>query len=243
MHTHSLSRALEFTQTISERSNIEQISQDLKQLADAFGFDNFVLATFARHGIQGTPCIISTCWSEEWTRRYLDSHYIMDDPVVARGMRTAYPFTWREMLEIPGLPERSQKILLEARDFDMADGLYIPVYGPRGYEGTLALGGAKVDLKDGDHHALHLAGLYAYRQGVQIACPDLTEEPAETPLTGREIECLKWTSEGKTSGEIGDRLGISRHTVDWYIKEATRKLNSANRAHAVATAMRQKLIG
>ncbi|SHM94553.1 LuxR family transcriptional regulator [Roseibium suaedae] len=243
MQTHSLNRALEFTESISGRSNVAQISQDLKHLTESFGYSNFVLATFARHGIHGTPCIISTCWSDEWTRRYLDSHYIMDDPVVARGMRTSYPFSWREMLADPDLSEKGQQILLEARDFDMADGLYIPIYGPRGYEGTLAFGGQRVALQNDESHALHLAGLYAYRQGLQIACPDLAEEPIDNPLTGREIECLKWTSEGKTSGEIGDRLGISRHTVDWYIKEATRKLNAANRAHAVATAMRHKLIG
>ena len=55
-------------------------------------------------------------------------------------------------------------------------------------------------------------------------------------LTGRELECLRWTAAGKTVSEIAIILGISRHTVRGYMKEIHRKLNCLTMAQAVLRA-------
>lgn len=62
-------------------------------------------------------------------------------------------------------------------------------------------------------------------------------------LTEREIEILRWTSEGKTSGEIAIILGLSEHTVNTYVSGILRKLQVVNRAQMVAYAFRNGLIG
>ena len=61
-------------------------------------------------------------------------------------------------------------------------------------------------------------------------------------LTKREYECLYWTAAGKTSAEIGTILSLSEHTVNNYLMAACHKLDSVNRAHAVAKAIRQGII-
>lgn len=57
-------------------------------------------------------------------------------------------------------------------------------------------------------------------------------------ITQRERECLRWCAEGKTSEEIGIILTLSTHTVNHYLISATKKLNAANRMHAITTAIR-----
>jgi DNA-binding CsgD family transcriptional regulator len=61
-------------------------------------------------------------------------------------------------------------------------------------------------------------------------------------LSDREIEVVRWTSEGKTSTEIAIILGLSAHTVNTYIAIALRKLGVVNRAQMVASALRRGLI-
>jgi len=59
-----------------------------------------------------------------------------------------------------------------------------------------------------------------------------------TGLSDREIQIVRWTSEGKTSSEIATILGMSEHTVNSYIATSLRKLNVVNRAQLVASALR-----
>lgn len=63
-----------------------------------------------------------------------------------------------------------------------------------------------------------------------------------TGLNDRETQIVRWTSEGKTSGEIAVILSLSEHTVNSYISLAMRKLDVVNRAQLVATALRRSLI-
>ena len=61
-------------------------------------------------------------------------------------------------------------------------------------------------------------------------------------LTARELDCIRWSAAGKISDEIATILDISIHTVNTHLKSAMRKLESANRMQAVATACRLRLI-
>ncbi|MDO1582281.1 helix-turn-helix transcriptional regulator [Rhizobium oryzicola] len=64
----------------------------------------------------------------------------------------------------------------------------------------------------------------------------------KTTLTRRELEVLRWTSQGKTSAEIADILSLSEHTVNAYLNKAIRKLNCVNRTQLVAKALRLRMI-
>jgi DNA-binding CsgD family transcriptional regulator len=61
-------------------------------------------------------------------------------------------------------------------------------------------------------------------------------------LTTRELEVLTWVARGKSAWEIGVILGISKRTVDEHTQTAKRKLGAANRAEAVAIAVRERTI-
>jgi len=61
-------------------------------------------------------------------------------------------------------------------------------------------------------------------------------------LTPREREVLTWVAQGKTTWEISEILGIASRTVDEHVASAGRKLGAANRTHAVAIALRERIV-
>jgi DNA-binding CsgD family transcriptional regulator len=61
-------------------------------------------------------------------------------------------------------------------------------------------------------------------------------------LTDRELECLFWIAEGKTSDEIAVILGISRNTINNYITSVMRKTATKTRSEAIAYAVRNNLV-
>ncbi|WP_419756217.1 response regulator transcription factor [Brevundimonas sp.] len=68
-------------------------------------------------------------------------------------------------------------------------------------------------------------------------------EPGDDPhLSARELECLVWTSRGKSSSDIGAILSLSPRTVDSYMEKVCAKLKVRTRIEAVAAAVRLGLI-
>ncbi|WP_172971989.1 LuxR family transcriptional regulator [Roseibium aquae] len=230
------------TDSITAETDLDALGDSLSALASSFGFAAFVLASFRGNGSPTNPHIMTTTWNEEWKARYLSKSYILNDPVVAFGATTRRPFLWSECLAQPGVTAEGLRILHEAETFNMADGVFVPIYGPTGFEGTVTFAGLTETLGPHDLKALHLTSIYAYGQAIRLTATSDETPGAGTNLTRRERECLKWSAAGQTSSDIADKLGISRHTADWYLKEATRKLGALNRTHAVALAYQQGVI-
>lgn len=61
-------------------------------------------------------------------------------------------------------------------------------------------------------------------------------------LTPCEVEVLKWVKDGKSSWEISVILGKSERCVNFHVANAVRKLNAANRTHAVAIAVAKGIV-
>lgn len=91
------------------------------------------------------------------------------------------------------------------------------------------------------HDRLRDAAIAASYQAAHFT--DLTQTgDVLSDLTDREIECLSWIGEGKTSDEIALIIGISRNTVNNYITSIMNKTGAKTRSEAVAFAVRQRII-
>jgi DNA-binding CsgD family transcriptional regulator len=62
------------------------------------------------------------------------------------------------------------------------------------------------------------------------------------PLSNRELEVLRWTRDGHTALQVGDRLGITERTVHMHSRHATKKLGCASKHQAVLRALHLGLI-
>ncbi len=64
-----------------------------------------------------------------------------------------------------------------------------------------------------------------------------------TDLSNRELEVLRWISEGKTNWEISKILCISERTVKFHVQNTLCKLGTTRRGQAVGVAMSLGLMG
>lgn len=63
-----------------------------------------------------------------------------------------------------------------------------------------------------------------------------------TPLSPRELEIVALLAEGLADKQIAAQLGLSETTVKSHLRQAYEKLGAADRAQAVAIALRSRLI-
>jgi DNA-binding NarL/FixJ family response regulator len=61
-------------------------------------------------------------------------------------------------------------------------------------------------------------------------------------LSPRELEVVSLLAEGLANKQIAARIGIAEATVKGYLRQVFEKLGAVDRAEAVATALRQRLI-
>jgi DNA-binding CsgD family transcriptional regulator len=71
---------------------------------------------------------------------------------------------------------------------------------------------------------------------------DAIRTARDMDLTERELECLYWIAEGKTSDEIATIIGISKNTINNYITSVMRKTATRTRSEAIAYAVRHNLV-
>ncbi|MBS9721321.1 helix-turn-helix transcriptional regulator [Tianweitania sp. BSSL-BM11] len=118
-------------------------------------------------------------------------------------------------------------------------GLVMPLHARCAEYGVLVLTGSEFQVDDDRLANAHLQALDLFGRLIALRVKDADNQPK---LSGRELDCLRLTAEGQTSEEIAAGLGLSIHTANTYLGNATQKLDAVNRMHAVAKALRLGLI-
>lgn len=90
---------------------------------------------------------------------------------------------------------------------------------------------------------LQLFAVHAQEAAWKLFAPQSSPAAAMAArLTPRELECLRWTMEGKTAWEVGTILSISERTAVLHLNNAMHKLECSNKHQAVLKALRLGLI-
>jgi DNA-binding CsgD family transcriptional regulator len=166
---------------------------------------------------------------------YKDQHFERIDPIIATAVRSQQPFYWSELSRSHALTARQAAFLAELEACGFHSGLTLPFHGPGSSVEILGMCRAQ----PGPESRSRLAHIYAI--GVQTWQMSLKFTQAAPPripmLSPRELECLKWSKEGKSYADIGDILGISDRTVEYHISNALRKLEAPDRITAIVRAI------
>lgn len=88
---------------------------------------------------------------------------------------------------------------------------------------------------------LQLFAVHALDSAVRVLFPP-TPAAGSPRMTARELDCLRWTMDGKTAWEVGRILGISEQTAVRHLSNASRKLDCVNKHQAVVKALRLGLL-
>lgn len=184
---------------------------------------------------------LAVTYSSAWVEHYRARAYVKIDPAIRIGLRRLLPIDWDDFSR----EDRALRQLFgEAAEFGLGrKGMSFPVHG---YRGDRALFSVSADMNEREWHWARRA---AFRQFPVIAAhlhdAVLRTEGAIRPqphLSRREIECLQWTSEGKTVWECGVILGLSSHTVRCYLESTRYKLSASSNTHAVSIALKSGLL-
>lgn len=177
-------------------------------------------------------------YSGEWARRYETENYVRIDPIVRRGLNSLLPIDWSDFGQ---LTHEQQKFFGEAREFKVGQrGLTFPLHGLHGETAVFSVTANFSEREWRKFVARHLRDLRIvgdlfHQRVIEDELKD--EGVPKVPLTRRELECLKWSAEGKSQSETAGILGLSERTVRFFLEGARHKLGCYNTTHAVAAAM------
>lgn len=146
----------------------------------------------------------------------------------AEGFRTRIPNAYLESVDIANFEHRAMTRAAIA----------VPVHLPFGQIGAVSfnpLDKDRTDLSEDFERLSDAFGIYARTFiATYVQVMGSTQAlPAETRLSKREVECLRWAAIGKTDLEISMIMSRSRATVRFHIHNAATKLNAVNRSQTV----------
>lgn len=215
----------------------EEVADRLTTAFRSFGYSAFLISGMPEPPARVEPHFILNGWPAEFAEHYAQENFYPDDPIASWSRRAADPFDWSEVRYDVGAQPRAAEVLNVAADFGMRQGFCVPIKRSSGPAACVVMAGDRPDLGAPAKQAMHLIGLYAYKKAIAVS----SNQPALSPdrlLTDREREVLLWSAQGKSSWEISVILGVSERTVNWFIANASRKLNAVNRTQAVVNAIR-----
>lgn len=232
----------------SASDTASSIEVRMGKMVQDMGLEHFSFLILS--GPDSTPGVaattLHTSYPVEWVDRYIRHKYWNVDPVTDQGHRTIRPFFWGQGPFLDQFSRSQRLVFEEAGVFDIKFGMTIPV---RGLNGELSVftvvSSVKSHLEDAVSCGYHRISAAAFDTH-EVASRDMvksdsqSEQPAK--LSPREKECLSWTLEGKTAGEIATILGISVSTVNQHAASASNKMGSLNKHHAAVQALRQRII-
>lgn len=231
---------LQFIDNLERADTPEAVCHLLLGITRDYGLTALMAGTVPR---PGTPrnrqkSHVMLCeWPQEWLERYVSRNYVDQDPVVTYMKRTPGLVQWQTAADELQVGRSGQKVLGDAGEFKLKDGVAFPLITIEGTIVMVSLGGEALDISPEGLGVVSLTSTYAIGRAMKlIHASAIFEQRPE--LTAREIECLKWAAEGKSEWEISQILGISEHTSEKHLLNAKRKLGAVNRVHAVAEAIR-----
>jgi LuxR family quorum sensing-dependent transcriptional regulator len=231
--------ALDFIERLEAYRRVPDAMDALETAFGRFGFETIIVTGLPNPDQQFAQMVLAKRWPTEWFKIYTEKHYDRVDPVVRKCRRSVNPFEWSEAPYDADLEPGAAEVMNRASDFRMSRGFIVPIHGLTGYEAAVSLGGVHLDLNSRSKPALHLMAMYGFERIRRLLEP--TPGPSAL-LTPREREVMSWAAQGKSAWEIGEILHIRQRTAEEHLATTARKLGAVNRTHAVALAIRRKII-
>lgn len=224
--------------------SVDGLFQIFEKAMCDMGFDRVLLALLTDHPslkIEAKHGYLKN-YPDAWVKYYLEQGYDAIDPVRTLAFAKTGAYTWGEIIKSKTLSKKQIRMFNEAEDSNLYNGVGVAL---RGGGGTIAGLGVASSTKGVDTNRVTLDKVNLIAQQFYICFWRLMEKQpiAHTvTLSIRESEILKWSARGFSRADIGERLNISLHTVDFHIRRVMKKLDTKNITSAVVIALNLGLI-
>lgn len=174
-----------------------------------------------------------------WRQRYRQQGYGALDPSVRHCRYSVVPLQWTEAL-FTATPDFRQ----DAWRHGIRHGLSMAIHDREHHISMLTLARQQRPVSADEFclkvgQCLWLANLLHQRLATR---PPGVADDVRGHLSGRELEILRWSAEGKTAGDIATILSLSERTVNFHISSAVKKLGTGNKTAAVVRAAQAGLL-
>lgn len=225
--------------TVSETR--PRFMQTMIRVANEFRFDHVtILAAPGPHDIFLAPLVHESTIPAQFLKEFDRGHHLRDCPILPRMSDSILPQSWTLKSGGPSAdfdcPASMHDLL---KRFGLLMGTIFPVNSVDSTRFFIRFDGKRPLLNQVEINELGMISIHAFDVFDRMR---RAGQPTPAMLSARELEVLRWTSQGKTSVEIGQILSLSDHTVNAYMTNAIKKLDCVNRTQLVAKAIRLKLI-
>ncbi len=236
MDLEFLKKTYDRISAIAQCSDTATIAEVVDQIAHSVGASSHVLMDYGTRN-SGHCRVLTASSNSRFADAYAQLEWEKSDPVPSTVIRGRRPVTADMVRDQPGGAELVSRFMAET---GIQDFVVVPVF-----KQSHVVGGLGFHFSDGpaSADAGFVAGLVAptlFEQADTLAPPQ-ERSAGQNPLTPRELECLIWSADGKTSWEISEILEVSERTVNAHLGRAIRKLGVVSRTQAVAEAIRRGL--
>lgn len=219
---------------MTEESMCESdIHRCLEDAANYLGFEYFSFGFQQALPVSQPRFRWVTNYPKPWKRRYLGTGYIAQDPRIIRARISQASFVWGTELF-----RRTPDLWRDMQQHGVACGFTQSVIDGPGGVSMLSLVRASPEVSPEEHGAKRDELFRLAQITHRMMSRRLREEAATRlpSLTGREVEILRWTADGKSAQDIADILSLSKNTVDFHIKNSINKMGVPNKTAAVTQA-------
>lgn len=225
-----------FIEATNQADTAEEIFSLFQKVLTEFGYDRICYSLLTDHpslGLTAGHGVLRN-YPDDWMHHYMDQGYDRSDPVPRYCFVTSRPFTWNWVINNVRLSNDQRRVMDEAAEANLLDGMAVPIYGQNGELAGVGLASSSGGIAPDKNmlckiraisHQFHLA--YTEKQlGARSANP--------VKLTAREREMLLWAAEGKSDTIIGDILGVSYSAVRFHMTNIFKKLGVNDRTLALS---------
>jgi LuxR family transcriptional regulator, quorum-sensing system regulator BjaR1 len=252
----------EIIASIEASATVADLRDVLHDVATRHGFSGFNFLDIG-DPTDSRPFYLGTS-GKAWEKDYVSSNFLGVDPCLRAARVSNIPFRWDEIKlhgYRTGKKSGAMRTMEAALDHGFTNGLVIPhrFVDPSGkaysavvtffWQEAPSMLKPRLDECQTDIYIIvvyWLDKLVSLQQQARRPQTPLLkaskEHPLPTALTDREQDILSWAARGKTNSETAKILGITEQTVEFHLRNASRKLNALNKTHAVALALMARLI-
>jgi DNA-binding CsgD family transcriptional regulator len=246
MSQFSIERFIEDT---NKAKSSKEATRIFERALAHFGYDRFCYSLITAHPSVGLEAVhgVARNYPDDWMAHYEANHYEKKDPVPRHAFANDRPFIWDSVVHARNLKPEEQRVMDEAREAGLLDGIAVPICGQNGELAGVgmasSIGGVRPDINLlSKIRALTLQFHLVYTELEKKDRSNCGNFIGNIHLTAREKEILLWAAEGKSDAVIAEIIGISHATVRFHMNNIFRKLNANERTLATVKAIRHGLI-
>jgi DNA-binding CsgD family transcriptional regulator len=166
------------------------------------------------------------------------------DPVLKRLKHSSRPFIYDQGLYVT---EGAADLWEQQAVFGYRSGVSVALHAPGGRHFYLGVDREEALPSDAVSVTrlmadLQLLAVYAQETAARVMVPSVAANLPTKPLTGRELEVLKWSREGKSAWAVGQILSMSEHTVNYHLRNVMKKFKTSSKYVAAQLAAEKGLI-